>query len=457
METRMRLTFLGGTETVTGSKYLLESGKHRLLVDCGLFQGVKSLRRRNWESLSATLGGLDAIVLTHAHLDHSGYLPLLHRQGYRGPIHCSAATAALCGILLPDAGYLQEEEARLANRLGYSRHHPAEPLFTRADAMNCLERFKPLATGKTHRIGPFEVRLTPVGHLLGACAVRVTCDGHTVTFSGDVGRPDDPLMAPPEVLEPTDDLVVESTYGDRRHPDEDPQQALAAVVDDVARAGGVLLIPAFAVGRAQALLHLLHELRRTKAIPALPIYVDSPMATRATAVFQAYPETHRLDAAQTRALGEIATFVEGPEESMALAGKVGPMIILSASGMATGGRVLHHLKVFARETCNTLLFTGFQAPGTRGDAIVNGADAVKIHGHMVPIRAKVRQLHCLSAHADHVQMTDWLGRMSKPPTRVFVTHGETHARAAMAAHIEESLGWPVLRPAEGDRYRLPDD
>ena len=453
----MRLTFLGGTETVTGSKYLLESDGHRLLVDCGLFQGVKALRRRNWAALPLAPEDLDAVVLTHGHLDHSGYLPLLYRQGYRRPVYASPATAALAGILLPDAGHLQEEEAQLANRLGYSRHHPAEPLFTRQDAVRCLDLFRPIAVRHTHRVGPFEIRLIPVGHLLGACAVRVRCGGHTITFSGDVGRPDDPLLAPPEVLEPTDDLVVESTYGDRLHVAQDPRQAVAEVVNETARAGGVLIVPAFAVGRAQVLLHLLHDLRKTDAIPRVPIYVDSPMAIRATRVFQDYPEAHRLDAAQTRALGEIATFVETPEESMALAGKVGPMIILSASGMATGGRVLHHLKTFAPDARNTILFTGFQAPGTRGEAIVNGADAVKIHGRMVPIRARVRLLQSLSAHADHAQMTAWLGRMSTPPQRVFVTHGETHARAAMAAHITEALGWEVQRPAEGDHLLLGRD
>ena len=453
----MQVTFLGGTETVTGSKYLLEGQGHRLLVDCGLFQGVKALRRRNWQALGLDLARLDAVVLTHAHLDHSGYLPLLHRQGYRGPIHCSPETAALCGILLPDAGHLQEEEARLANHLGYSRHHPAQPLFTREDAVHCLDLFRPIATGKAKKVGPFEIRLTPVGHLLGACAVRVSCDGYTITFSGDVGRPDDPVMRLPEVLEDTNDLVVESTYGDRRHSEEDPRHALADVVNEVARAGGVLVIPAFAVGRAQVLLHLFHELRKTHTIPRLPIYVDSPMATRATAVFQEYRNAHCLTPEETAALGNIATFVEGPEESMALAGKVGPMIILSASGMATGGRVLHHLKTFAPDPRNTLLFTGFQAPGTRGEAIVNGADAVKIHGHMVPIRARVRQLQGLSAHADHAQMTAWLGQMAKPPGRVFVTHGETHARASMAAHIEEELGWAVIQPAEGDTYTIGQD
>jgi metallo-beta-lactamase family protein len=448
----MQLTFLGGTETVTGSKYLLETQGYRLLVDCGLFQGVKALRRRNW--LPLDLDRLDAVVLTHAHLDHSGYLPLLHRQGYRGPIHCSPETAALCNILLPDAGHLQEEEARLANHLGYSRHHPAQPLFTRADAAHCLDLFRPIAAGHDHNVGPFRIRLTPVGHLLGACAVSIRSGGHTITFSGDVGRPDDPLMRPPSILENTDDLVVESTYGDRRHLEADPRDALADVINEVARAGGVLVIPAFAVGRAQVLLHLFHELQKTERIPRLPIYVDSPMAIRATAVFQEYRQAHRLTAEETAALGNIATFVAGPEESMALARKVGPMIILSASGMATGGRVLHHLKTFAPDHHNTLLFTGFQAPGTRGEAIVNGADAVKIHGHMVPIRARVRQLDGLSAHADHAQMTAWLGRMAKPPARVFVTHGETHARASMAAHIEEDLKWTVIQPAEGDVYTV---
>lgn len=438
----MKLEFLGATGTVTGSKYLV-TGESRVLVDCGLFQGYKQLRLRNWAPPPFDPAALDAVVLTHAHIDHSGYLPLLVKRGFRGRIRCSDATAHLCEILLRDSAHLQEEEAENANRYGYSKHKPALPLYTRADADAALKRLAPVEFDREFEPAPgLRATLRRAGHILGASIVELREGRRSLAFSGDLGRPHDPVMNPPAAIDGADLLVLESTYGDRRHPSIDTGAEIAAVVSRTAARGGVVVAPAFAVGRAQALLLHLHRLKASGAIPsALPIYVDSPMAADVTQVYLAHPREHRLDPAECRALASVARFVATPDESRALDQSSWPMVILAGSGMATGGRVLRHLKRFAPDPRNTILFTGFQAGGTRGDSLVRGAGEVKIHGAYVPVRAEVRNLETLSAHADYEEILEWLARMRTPPRRLCLTHGEPAAADALRKRIEERFGW----------------
>ncbi|MDM0107729.1 MBL fold metallo-hydrolase [Variovorax sp. J22R24] len=442
----MRIQFLGGTGTVTGSKYLLEHAGRRLLVDCGLFQGVKQLRLRNWQPLPVEAADIDAVLLTHAHLDHSGFVPRLVRLGFKGPVYCTEATRELCKLLLTDSGRLQEEQADFANRHGHSRHKPALPIYTEQDARDALARFETVPFGEEHVPWPgWSWRLTRAGHILGAASVRVAWTGGTVLFSGDLGRSDDLLMRPPEASQGADVVIVESTYGDRLHRDVDTLAALAAVVNRTAARGGVVVIPSFAVGRAQTLLHCIHLLKQTHRIPDMPVYLNSPMAADVTRVYRHHLDEHCLSAEQCTAMCREATIVNTMEESKRLNTLPFPSIIVSASGMATGGRVLHHIKAYAPNARNTILFAGFQAAGTRGAALVGGAKEVKIHGEYVPVRAEVVNLDTLSAHADRAQLLDWLSALPAP-RRVFVTHGEPVAADALRLAIEERHGWQVAVP-----------
>ncbi len=446
----MEIRFLGATGTVTGSKYLVTCGSRKILVDCGLFQGYKQLRLRNWAPFPVDPREIDAVVLTHAHLDHSGYLPLLVKNGFKGKVYCSAATRDLCGILLPDSGYLQEEEARYANKRGFSKHAPALPLYTVDDAMHALRQLTPIAFEHDVDLGGgLMLQLIPNGHILGsACALLH--DAHTrLLFSGDLGRPHDPTMLPPHLIQRADYLVIESTYGNRRHDPTDPRIELADIINRTIARGGMVLIPAFAVGRTQTLLHYLRLLNDAGTIPDIPVFLNSPLATSATDIFcnhSGMRGMHRLTAAQCHAMCSIAHYVTSVEESKALNARKGPMIIISASGMATGGRVLHHLKAFAPDARNTILFSGYQAGGTRGAAMLNGAESVKIHGEYIPVRAEVAALDNLSAHADYVEIIDWLRHFDAPPRTTFITHGEPAAADGLRQHIEEQLGWHVTLP-----------
>ncbi|MEW6683889.1 MAG: MBL fold metallo-hydrolase [Nitrospirota bacterium] len=451
----MRLTFLGATGTVTGSKFLVIASKRRILVDCGLFQGFKHLRLRNWAPLPVDPASIHAVVLTHAHVDHSGYLPVLVKQGFAGPVLCSEATRDLCGILLPDSGYLQEEEAQYANRHGYSKHAPALPLFTRLDAQHALTRLVPIGYEKVHDLGDgLTVRLDPSGHLLGASYVSLSLAGTTVTFSGDLGRPHDPIMRAPATIAAPDYLVLESTYGDRRHDPTDPEEALAAIINRTATRGGVLIIPAFAVGRAQAVLFFVSRLKASKRIPDIPVYLNSPMAVDATGVYAAHQGEHRLTPDQWRAIGRSVHVVGDMQESKRLNTREGPMIIISASGMATGGRVVHHIKAFAPDPKNTILFAGYQVPGTRGASLVAGARSVKIHGAYVPVNAEVAAMNNISAHADADEIMAWLRTFRTPPRKTFIVHGEPAAADALRHRIEEELGWPCRVPEYREVVRL---
>jgi metallo-beta-lactamase family protein len=443
----MRLQFLGGTGTVTGSKYLVEHEGRRLLVDCGLFQGLKQLRLRNWEPFPIPPSEIDAVVLTHAHLDHSGYLPKLVRLGFRGPVYCTPATADLCSLLLPDSGHLLEEEADFANRHGFSKHKPALALYTENDAHAALERFAPVAFDEAFEPLPgLRALLRRAGHLLGAASVRLEWQNRSLLFSGDLGSSRDLLMPAPALPEPCDTMIVESTYGDRSHGSADPLAALAEVVNRTAARGGVVVIPAFAVGRAQLLLHMIHLLKQDRRIPDVPAFLNSPMAADATRIYQKHCGQHRLTAEQCDAMGETARIVSTVEESKRLNDLRTPAIIVSASGMASGGRVLHHLKSLAPDARNTLLFVGYQAAGTRGASITGGAKTVKIHGGYVPIRAEVARMDSLSAHADRDELLAWVGALPAPPERIYVTHGEPVAADALRQAIEERHGWPCTVP-----------
>lgn len=451
----MHVTFLGGVGTVTGSKYLVEAGKRRLLVDCGLFQGFKQLRLRNWERLPVDPRTIETVILTHAHLDHSGYLPLLVRNGFKGPVLCTAATRDLCGILLPDAGHLEEQDAAFANRHGFSKHRPALPLYTEADARAALPRLTPVDYESQRDLGDgLTLTFLYAGHILGAAMVMLSHGGTTIVFSGDLGRPNDPVMRDPATIAGVDYLVVESTYGNRKHDPRDPQDLLAEVILRTAGRGGTVLIPAFAVGRAQTLLYHLYRLKSAHRIPDLPVFLDSPMAIDAGDIFHEHRRDHRLSEAQCHDVCGIARHTRSVDESKAIDRNHVPAIIISASGMATGGRVLHHLKVFAPESRNTVLFTGFQAAGTRGAAMLAGATEVKIHGGYVPVRAEVVNLGMLSAHADADEIKGWLRKFERAPRMTFVTHGEPEASEALRRRIEEELAWPCRVPAYRDEVEL---
>jgi len=444
----MELTFLGATGTVTGSKYLLKSGDRQILIDCGLFQGLKQLRLRNWAKLPVNPAKIDAVVLTHAHIDHSGYLPVLVKNGFSGKVYCSEGTADLCKIMLPDSAHLQEEEAEYANRRGFSKHHPALPLYTKEDAENALSLLTPIRFEQEVDLGDgLTLRLSPNGHILGSAFVRIHNKKTSVLFSGDIGRANDILMRPPVRIKQADYLLIESTYGNRLHQNNDPKVKLAAIINKTVKRKGVVVIPVFAVGRAQELLYYIHLLKATGEIAAdTPVYLNSPMAVDATEIFNLYHDEHRLSADQCTALFSTAHVVNSIEQSKALNEAKGPMIILSASGMASGGRVVHHLKAFATNANNTILFVGFQAAGTRGAAMLDGAESIKIHGEYIPVRAHVELISNLSAHADYAEILDWLAGFESAPKKTFIVHGEPVAADAMRRHIEEKLHWQVVVP-----------
>ncbi len=451
------ISFLGAAGTVTGAKYLVSTDRARVLVDCGLFQGLKELRLLNWDSPVVDPGSLDAAILTHAHLDHSGYLPRLVSHGFSGPIYATPATAELCGILLPDSGHLQEEQAEHANQHGYSKHSPALPLYTVAEAEATLPYLKPCPYNKLTEVAEgIRVRFLDAGHILGSAIVEMWVSDRQgeikLVFSGDLGRYGEPLLADPTPVAEADYLLVESTYGNRNHNDGHPDQQLARVVQESAAAGGCLLIPSFSVGRTQQLLYSLHSMERSGEIPSLPIFVDSPMAIDATEIFLAHPEAHRLELRRLESNGENPfrlsnlQFVQLAESSRALDGRQGSMVIISASGMATGGRVLHHLEAFLDDPSATVLFVGYQAEGTRGRALLEGATHLKLLGREVRVRAKIRQIDGYSAHADRDEILRWLSGFQRQPATTFLVHGEKEAAAALAGTVKERLQWKTLIP-----------
>ncbi|VEG90076.1 MBL fold metallo-hydrolase RNA specificity domain-containing protein [Legionella spiritensis] len=443
----MKLSFLGATETVTGSKYLVECGNRKILIDCGLFQGLKDLRLRNWHPLPVEPSSIDAVLLTHAHIDHSGYLPLLVKNGFQGSIYATRATTELCNILLPDSGHLHEEDANRANKYGYSKHHPALPLYTESDALIALKQFVPVNYNQAYSFfESLQCRWYRAGHILGSSFIEIKHNSTKLLFSGDIGRHHDPVMKPWQQIDQTDYLVLESTYGNRLHEKSDPMTVLAAVINATAKRGGTLLIPAFAVGRAQTMLYYLYHLKQSGLIPDLPIFLDSPMAIDATQVLLNNSDEHLLTPKQCFDICHVAHYVNTPEQSKSIDRMTVPKIIISASGMMSGGRILHHLKVFGPDPQNTILLTGYQAKGTRGARMVAHEPEIKIHGQMVPIRASIEMLANTSAHADYEEILLWLGQFKEAPKTTFITHGEPEASLALKEHIEEQLGWNCVIP-----------
>lgn len=450
----VNIRFLGGAGTVTGSKYLIEHGDQRLLIDCGLFQGFKQLRLRNRDPLPVVPSQIGAVVLTHAHIDHSGHLPLLVREGFRGKAWCTPGTRDLCHVLLPDSGHLQEEEAAFANRKGFSKHQPALPLYTVDDARESLKHLKAVPLHEAFEPLPgWRVRLSGAGHILGAASALVEVGGKRLLFSGDLGRPDDALMRAPEAPPEADVVVCESTYGDRSHPPDDLLAELGPALARVAARGGTAVVPVFAVGRAQALLHAIAQLKARGALPApLPVYLDSSMAVHTTELYEHHLGEHRLTAVQCRDMERAAHLVTSVAQSKAIATHHGPKVILAASGMATGGRVLHHLSQHLGDHRNLVLLTGHQAPGTRGARLAQGEPTLRLFGQDWPVRAEVVQLASASAHADAAQLLAWLRQLPRPPHRVFVTHGDLPAADAFRLRIEHTLGWRAMVPEHGSTW-----
>ena len=473
----LTLQFFGATRTVTGSKHLLDTGSAKVLFDAGLFQGLKELRERNWQNLPIPPSEIDTVVLTHAHLDHCGYLPRLVSQGFKGRIFCTAGTQDICKIVLPDAGRIQEEDAASANRHGYSKHAPALPLYTEADAYRALLQLQPVGYDRPMPVADgVEVEFINAGHLLGSSYARVRVNGQTLLFGGDLGRFDRPVLPDPVMVQDADFLLVESTYGNRVPADDDGDK-LATVISETARRGGRVIIPSFAVGRVEELLYWLKRLEEARKIPVLPVFVDSPMAIEALARYTArlreldpelQPEGRdekapvgpadrgeRIDRRRVHAERErmLCTFcterfrtVSSPQESKELTASTMPAIIISSSGMATGGRVLHHLKAALPNPRNTVLFVGYQAAGTRGRRLVDGEKTIRIHGQDVPVQARVELVESMSAHADSQEIMRWLGGFRQPPRRTFIVHGEPPAMEALQTSIESKLGWTTTMP-----------
>ncbi len=434
----MQLTFLGATETVTGSKYLLEFNNKKILIDCGLFQGLKELRLRNWDKLPISPKNIDYVILTHAHIDHSGYIPLLIKNGFKGKIYCSEATYKLCCILLPDSGYLQEEDARRANKYGYTKHSPALALYTEKDALESLKYFQSVDFGKPiYFADDFHFSLSRSGHILGSSFISIYYGNKTIIFSGDLGRMHDPIMKTPAKLDNCDYLVIESTYGDRLHTENSPEKEMAEVINSTAKKGGSIIIPAFAVGRAQIILYYLYQLKQSKSIPDIPIFLDSPMAINATSLLCNFKNEHQLNEGLCQDICAVAKYIKTVDESKSLDNYNVPIIIISASGMATGGRVLHHLKHFMVDQKNTILFSGYQAIGTRGDRMMRGEKLIKIHGEMYPVNARIENITGLSAHADYSEILQWLSNFHNAPKKIFITHGEKDAALAVKTKIAE--------------------
>jgi metallo-beta-lactamase family protein len=456
------LRFLGACGTVTGSKFLLESGSHRVLLDCGIFQGSSELKQKNWSAPAFDPSSLDAVILTHAHIDHTGYVPRLAKGGFSGPVYVTPPTAGLLGYLWPDAAHLHEEDARYANEKQYSSHRPALPFFDANDARSALGLLRQVPFHERVEAAPgIAFNFRRVGHILGAAFVVLESESRRLVVSGDVGQRNVPILKDPETPESADYLLLESTYGDRLHPDASPREELGRVVAETVARRGVLLIPAFAVGRAQDVLYHLRSLQRDGTIPEnLPIYLDSPMAVGAVDLYCGALAEHDLEMETLRNEGLCP--IEGPSvhlvrdrnESIALNARRGPMVIVSASGMLSGGRVLHHLRQRLPDRDTTLLFVGFQAAGTLGRRILEGAREVRIHGRLVPVRAEVREIPALSAHADQRGLIEWVATIKSAPRAVFLVHGEPAAREALAAALRTAYGWTVNLPEEGMAVEL---
>jgi metallo-beta-lactamase family protein len=449
-----QLTFLGAARTVTGSKYLVEIGSSRVLVDCGLFQGQYELRRRNWDELPVRADSIDAVVLTHAHLDHVGYLPRLAAQGFRGRVFCTPGTQDLAQLVLVDSAHIQEEDARAANQGHYSKHETAEPLYTVTDAWRALSMLQPVGFDRPMPVvSGVEISFVPMGHLLGSAAIRMrfTGEDRTVVFGGDLGRYGRPVLQDPQPIAEADVLLCESTYGDRLHEPDDGGARLASIVNETHARGGKLVIPAFAIGRVEEVLYWLKRLEGEKRIPVQPVYLDSPMAIEALKFYaRRGDELDQSFQGRRNALTAFQTqnfrTVPSPRDSADLVNSTRPAIVVASSGMATGGRVLHHLDRVLPDPRHTVLFVGYQAAGTRGRSLVDGARQVKMLGHLVDVAARIEKIDSMSAHADQGEILRWLGGFSRPPGRMFIVHGEPVAQDALKAKIKDTLGWDASCP-----------
>lgn len=446
----MKIGFWGAAGTVTGSRFLLDGSKGRVLIDCGMFQGGKQIRRRNWEPFPADPASINAVVLTHAHIDHSGFLPAFVRDGFSGPIYCTPATAELLELLLRDSAHLQEEEARYANKKKSSRHAPAKPLFTIEDTEAALKLIEVRKFGAPFSPAPgFEVSYSRAGHILGAASVRVVENGVSLLVSGDLGQDGDLVMHAPDSPPSADYVLIESTYGDRLHVKDDPFVAIEQVVNKTIANGGSVLFPAFAVGRSQVLMHILAELRHQERIPNVPIYVNSPMATDVTDMYLRYASEHNLTDEQCSRIWSGIEFVQSIEQSKELTSSNEPKIIISASGMATGGRVLHHLIAMLPHSQNSVIFAGHQVEGTRGFLLVNGAKQIRIYGDDVNVFANIVHMEELSAHADRDELICWLSKLSNKPKKIFVIHGEPEASRSVQNIVQGKLQWLAEVPVHG--------
>jgi metallo-beta-lactamase family protein len=454
-ECHMKITFLGGAQTVTGSKTLLEHAGHQILIDCGLFQGLKEWRLKNWAKLPINPETIEAVFLTHAHIDHSGYIPILVKSGFKGKIFCTKATFELCKILLPDSGHLQEEDAKLANLYHYSKHNPALPLYTQEDAELCLNQFEVVDFGVSYTLFEgLQCTWKRAGHILGASLIEIQTPHQSIVFSGDLGRLRDPIMQAPEHPKNCRTLILESTYGNRKHSPEDPLEGMANCIRHTAERAGTVLIPAFAVGRTQAILYYLDRLKSDKRIPDLAIYLDSPMAIDATQILSQHPGEHRLSAVDCYRICHQVQYIHTPDESRALDLIKTPKIIISASGMMSGGRILHHLKQFGPDKKNSILITGYQAVGTRGYRLLNHETHLKIHGEMIPIKAEVIELTSTSAHADYEEILEWLSHFEILPKKIFINHGELDSALALKQKIESRFSIICIIPKYLESFLL---
>lgn len=436
----MRLTSFGGAAGVTGSKHLLELGDTRLLVDCGMFQGEKAGRLRNWEPPPFDPRQVDAVLLTHGHLDHCGYLPRLVTAGFRGPIYTTRAGREVARVILMDSARLQEEDAEQANREGWSKHRPALPLYDTADVERTLHQFRSAEYGKSLRLGTAEVHFHYAGHILGAAGVLIDDGEERVWFSGDIGRLHDPVMFPPRPPEAVDALVMESTYGDRTHPRTNPEDHLEEILRGILERNAVLLVPAFALGRAQVLLVLFDRLLRRRPELEVPIYLSSPMAAAVSELYRNYPDEHRLSREDLDAVFARVRIVEYAQRARRLDRKEGPFVLIAGSGMLTGGRILGHLLAHGEDPDNVVLLTGYQAPGTRGRTLLEGGRELKIQGRRFEVGARIEELQGLSAHADRDELRQWVRAAPEPPRRIWLVHGEAPARAALAQALSADLG-----------------
>src|SRR5580765_1919346 len=443
------LTFLGAAGTVTGSKHLLDTGTHRVLVDCGLFQGLKELRERNWQPLPIAASAIDAVILTHAHLDHCGYLPRLAAQGFKGRVFCTPATRDLCSLVLPDSAHIQEEDARDANRHGYSKHHPALPLYTANDAERALSLLQPVGYNRPVPVVPgLDVEFINAGHLLGSAYARVTFGGKTILFGGDLGRFGRPVLPDPVPIDRADILLVESTYGDRLHEPDDQGHELEAIVNAAVQRGGKLIVPSFAIGRVEEVVYWLKRLEDEKRVPILPVYVDSPMAAQAMQFYaqradELDPDMQKRERGVCLFCTTRMTTVSSVQQSIDLVASHQPAIVIASSGMATGGRVLYHLAAGLPNPRNTVMFVGYQAVGTRGRSLVDGAKTVRIKGRDIPVAATIEHVDSMSAHADAGEIMRWLSSFTAAPTMTYLVHGEPVPLEALRGRVVMEKQWPV--------------